>query len=115
MGTQCPKCQKGGYVTHHDKYVARVAKKSANIEVIGQYINFYTNIEHKYIKCGHVVEHKPDSMLNGKSCYRCPICYPPLSWHYFSVKGKKFRTRSLTEKNFVRWLVYQKKVPVEKK
>lgn len=109
----CPKCQKGGYVTHHDKYVAKVGKKTKNIEVIGTYKDFYTRLEHRYVKCGHVVEHKPESILAGKSCFRCPICYPTLSWHSFRVKGKFFRTRSLTEKNFIKWLVREKKVPVD--
>jgi hypothetical protein len=112
----CEVCRPIGPGMHngHAKYVARVAGRTKKIEVVGEYLGLQMPIEHLYVKCGHVVEHSPESLFRNKELGRCPVCHPTHVWHWFKVKGKRFRTRSLVERDFVKWLVYEKDVPVEK-
>jgi len=55
----------------HEEYVAEVAAKNPNIEVIGQYVNARTKILHKCKIDGHKWNPSPDSVLSGRGCPRC--------------------------------------------
>lgn len=70
-GTGCRKC----YVNKRKKtqlqYTMEVKQINPNIEVIGEYINEYTNIPHLCKVCGNIWSPKPMKILLGQGCPRC--------------------------------------------
>lgn len=59
----------------HEEYVAQVAEKHPNIEVVGHYVNARTPIEHRCLEesCGHIWLSTPDNILSGAGCNQCAI------------------------------------------
>ena len=59
----------------HAEYVAEVAQKhEVRIEVIGTYINSYTNIEHRCTVCGYSYSPRPANILRiGTGCRGCSL------------------------------------------
>ncbi len=55
----------------HEEYVAELATKNPNIEIIGYYVNVATPILHKCRIDGYEWFAKPNNILNG---YGCPLC-----------------------------------------
>ncbi len=55
----------------HKEYILEVAKINSNIQVIGEYINAHTKIEHKCLVCGHKWFAKPNGILLGYGCAKC--------------------------------------------
>lgn len=55
----------------HNEYVTEVAIINPNIEVIGQYVNSKTNIEHKCKIDGHIWFTVPGNVLQGQGCPEC--------------------------------------------
>jgi len=53
----------------HEQYVAEVAIKYPDIEVIGEYINSSTKTAHKHKTCGNVWYVRPNSILRGCGCW----------------------------------------------
>lgn len=94
-------------------YEDELHKLTRNMRVLGKYTHTRNEILHEYIKCGHKVKHTPDTLLRIKTVGRCPICNPTRTWHLFRIKGKRFKTRSLVEKDFIKYLVFDKGIPVE--
>lgn len=56
----------------HEQYVEELKKVHSNIIVIDKYIDMYTNIVHKCLKCGYEWSVRPYSLLHAK--YGCPKC-----------------------------------------
>lgn len=71
-GHGCPKCV-GNIKKTHKEYVQELSSINPNIEVIGNYINASTPIEHKCLI--HNIEWKirPNDALYGKGCPFCGI------------------------------------------
>lgn len=55
----------------HEEYVADVERINPDIEVIGQYIDSQTPIEHKCKQFGHVWMARPYNVLSNKGCPQC--------------------------------------------
>lgn len=55
----------------HEEYVAELAAKNPNIEVIGCYINAVTKILHRCKLDNYEWYAKPNNTLNGKGCPKC--------------------------------------------
>lgn len=55
----------------HEEYVAELAVKNPDIEVIGRYINSTTKIEHHCLKHDVYWESLPSNVLAGKGCSKC--------------------------------------------
>jgi predicted nucleic acid-binding Zn-ribbon protein len=55
----------------HEEYVAEVATKNPNIEVVGNYIDAKTKILHRCKIDGHEWKPSPDSVLSGRGCPKC--------------------------------------------
>lgn len=55
----------------HEEYVAELAVKNPNVEVVGQYINARTPILHKCLKHNIEWEVIPDVVLRGHGCQKC--------------------------------------------
>ena len=55
----------------HEEYVAEVAIKNPNIEVVGVYIDAKTKILHRCKVDGHEWNPSPDSVLSGRGCPKC--------------------------------------------
>ena len=55
----------------HEEYVAEVAIKNPNIEVVGTYIDAKTKILHRCKVDGHEWNPSPDSILSGRGCPKC--------------------------------------------
>lgn len=94
-------------------YRIELRLKSKNIEVLDKYLGTVKPIRHRYKRCGHVVEHRPETILGNKTCGKCPVCYPNRVWFRFKVKGRAFRTRSLIEKAFIKEVIRQGKASVD--
>jgi len=60
----------------HKQYVAELAIKYPDYEVIGEYINNSTKIAHRHKTCGNIWDVKPCSILSGKGC---PVCARQIS------------------------------------
>ena len=67
-GNHCPKCSRG---KSHEEYVAELAIKNPNIEVIGKYINANINTVHRCKICGHEWMVRPSHILHGLGCPSC--------------------------------------------
>lgn len=55
----------------HAEYVAQVAAINADIEVVGQYVNTDTKIEHRCLKDENTWLVRPADVLSGKGCSSC--------------------------------------------
>lgn len=55
----------------HEEYVAEVAEKNPDIEVVGKYVGAHINIVHKCKRCGYEWNPKPSNVLRGKGCPKC--------------------------------------------
>lgn len=55
----------------HEEYVAEVAIKNPNIEVVDVYIDAKTKIKHKCLIDGYEWDAKPNNILSGKGCPKC--------------------------------------------
>jgi predicted nucleic acid-binding Zn-ribbon protein len=55
----------------HEEYVAEVAAKNLNIEVVERYIDAKTKILHRCKIDGHEWNPSPDSVLSGRGCPKC--------------------------------------------
>lgn len=55
----------------HDEYIAEVANKNPNIEVVGEYINAHTKIKHRCKIDEYEWHATPNKILSGKGCPRC--------------------------------------------
>jgi len=66
----CPKCY-GNQKKTHEQYVAELAIKHPDIEVVGEYINANTKTAHKHKTCGHIWDVRPNDILNGSGCPKC--------------------------------------------
>lgn len=80
QGKSCPHCSaKRGASMHsgatalktQEVFIAEMANKHPDIEVLGEYINGHTNINCKCKICSHQWEAKPYSLLQGHGCPRC--------------------------------------------
>lgn len=69
QGNHCPQCSTRR--KSHEQYVAELAIKNPNIEVIGQYVNANTNIMHHCTVCGYEWMLRPSHALNGLGCPSC--------------------------------------------
>lgn len=71
----CPNCARiklhESKADSHDTFLSKLRRVNENIEVLGQYVNNHTNIKCKCIKCQHVWEPRPDSLLAGQGCPHC--------------------------------------------
>lgn len=59
----------------HEEYVAEIAEKHPNIEVVGHYVNARTQIEHKCLveSCGYTWFGIPNNVLSGAGCKQCSV------------------------------------------
>ena len=55
----------------HKEYVEEVAIKNPNVEVVGEYINAKTKIEHYCLKHNIYFNALPDKILTGVGCNKC--------------------------------------------
>lgn len=55
----------------HEEYVAELAEKNPDIEVIGRYVNAKTNIEHHCLIHDVYWDARPDNILHGNGCSEC--------------------------------------------
>ena len=55
----------------HEEYVTEVAIKNPNIEVVGEYVNAKTKIEHKCLKHDVCFNAMPNNVLTGIGCNKC--------------------------------------------
>lgn len=55
----------------HEEYVAELAEKNPDIEVIGRYVNAKTNIEHHCLIHDVYWDARPDNILHGRGCPEC--------------------------------------------
>lgn len=55
----------------HEEYVAEVAVKNPNIEVVGKYVGANTKIKHRCLIDGYEWDAKPNNILSGKGCPKC--------------------------------------------
>lgn len=55
----------------HEEYVAEVAIKNPNIEVVGEYIGAHTKIEHHCLLHDIYWDIKPHNVLHGQGCKMC--------------------------------------------
>jgi len=69
-GHSCPRCF-GNIKKSHNEYVAELAIKNPNIEVIGFYANKRKQISHKCKKCGYIHCISPNYILSGYTCQNC--------------------------------------------
>lgn len=69
-GAGCPKCG-GNYNMTHEEYVEQVKYANINIEVLGNFKNVKTKIEHKCLIHDVVWNAYPESILRGAGCIRC--------------------------------------------
>lgn len=57
----------------HEEYVAEVAIKNPDVEVLEQFQGTAKKILHRYKKCGHQRLVSPNIILQGCGCYQCMI------------------------------------------
>lgn len=55
----------------HNEFISELAEKNPIVKARGRYINCYTKIEVECLKCGHVWETTPESLLHRKGCPKC--------------------------------------------
>lgn len=55
----------------HEEYIAEVAEKNKNVEVVGKYVNSTTKILHRCKICGKEWMVKPPNILRGYGCQSC--------------------------------------------
>lgn len=68
-GNHCPCCSTRR--KSHEDYVAELAIKNPNVEVVEEYINANTNIIHRCTVCGYEWLVKPNHVLHGLGCPSC--------------------------------------------
>lgn len=56
-----------------EEYVAEVAIKNPNVEVLEDYQGINKKIWHRYKNCGHERQVTPSTILQGCGCYQCMI------------------------------------------
>ncbi len=56
-----------------EEYKMKVAQNHPNVQVLGDYINSKTKIEHQCKKCGHIWNAVPASIISGRGCPVCAI------------------------------------------
>lgn len=57
----------------HEEYVAEVAIKNPDVEVLEKFQGVNKKILHRYKKCGHERKVIPSNILQGCGCYQCMI------------------------------------------
>lgn len=70
-GEGCPICA-GNAKKTHEQYVKEVSQINDEIEVLGNYINCNTPIQHRCKKCNYIWVSKPGHVLKW---HGCPICH----------------------------------------
>lgn len=55
----------------HEEYVAELAVRNSNIEVVDKYVNASTKIKHRCFIDGYEWFAKPNNILSGKGCPKC--------------------------------------------
>ena len=74
-GSGCPKCAyrkvSDARRKTHEQYVAEVAERNPNVEVIGRYEGSSKPVWTRCRTCGHVWEPRAQSLLTGGSCPKC--------------------------------------------
>lgn len=71
IGHGCPLCSYKAKTKTQDQYIAELMMINPDVIIIGRYINCYTKVKHRCLKCGHEWDIKPNSLLQGN---HCPMC-----------------------------------------
>lgn len=80
QGKGCPSCSaKVGAINNQgktglkttDQFIKELQTVDEFINVLGEYVNGHTNIKLKCLRCNHIWEAKPYSILQGHGCPRC--------------------------------------------
>lgn len=72
-GAACPECSHPSKRKSHERYVAELAEKNPNIEVVGTYRSIRHKVKCKCRRCGNVWFPSAGSVLN--SARGCPACW----------------------------------------
>ena len=70
-GSGCPKCRYANMTKTHDDYIKQLAKINNGVVAVDKYINSYTKIKHRCLKCGNEWMVAPRDLLQGNHCPRC--------------------------------------------
>lgn len=75
-GYRCPNPECNKYVRPEwglDGFIKRIEDKFGEdeYEVIGEYVNSKTPVKVKHIKCGTVLNVKPEEFIKTQGCYKC--------------------------------------------
>ena len=65
----------------HEEYVAELAIKNPNVEVVGKYIDSNTKITHRCKTHDYYWEAFPNNVLRGYGCKKCQIEKKPCSFY----------------------------------
>lgn len=114
LASPCPACRPTNRTQHHDA-VSHIKQQGFTLKLLEEYVGCAGRILVQY-PCGCEVRIRKELLrrtrTSAEQVNRCPLCYP--NRVRFEVAGKEFITRSLVEKNFVQWLVDQRKVPINR-
>lgn len=72
-GAGCPECSHPSKRKSHERYVAELAQKNPDIEVVGKYLSITHPVKCKCKRCGNVWYPNAGSVLN--SAHGCPVCW----------------------------------------
>lgn len=70
-GTGCPRCATTRNRKTHEQFVAEVAERSPNVEVVGRYVNQRTKVLLRCTVCKYEWMAYPSNTLSGQGCPMC--------------------------------------------
>lgn len=104
----CPDCRDNACYSNEDylKVMKKFSKFIVPLEPYKPLSIAPEGIRHQYVKCGHTTTMRPKCFTSYHApIRRCKVCHKSSTWFKFKIRGKVFITRSLIEKEFIKFLL----------